>query len=125
MSKIRRVPTRDLSSKEICFQKMHGPPGRIETAVLIGKEDGASMSGDLLIFEDTSLEYVMPYDDLIYVVEGCLELETAEETTFCEPGDVVWIPTGQELTFRSKGRTLVFCATYPVNWDELTELGDN
>ena len=50
MNRIRKVSTTDLSSNEIKFQKMHGPPGRIETAILVGRDDSENMSGDLLIF---------------------------------------------------------------------------
>lgn len=124
MNRIRKVSTTDTNAKHIKFQKMHGPPGSINTAILIGKEHSDNMSADLLVFEDTELTYTMPYDDMIYVIEGELQLVHEDTITIGEPGDVLYIPTGQTLTFRSKGKCVVFCATYPVNWEELTDLGE-
>ena len=118
MTKVRKISTRNLQ-----FRKIHGPPGSIEIASAIGVADSQSMSGDVIVFNDTSLDYTMPYDDLIYVLEGELVLKTSAGDIVGGPGDVLWVPTGETLTFTATGRTVVFCATHPVNWQDLTYLG--
>lgn len=118
MTKVRKVTSNDLK-----FRKIYGPPGSIEIASAIGAEDSQSISGDVIVFNDTTLDYTMPYDDLIYVLEGELQLKTSAGDIIGSPGDILWVPTGETLTFVATGRTVIFCATYPVNWEDLTYLG--
>ena len=105
------------------FRRIHGPPGRIDIASVVGTKNSDSVSGDLIIFEGTILEYEMPYDDLIYVLDGTRKIATTDGEVGGGPSDVLWVPKGEKVAFSSEGKTTVFCATYPVNWDDLTDLG--
>ena len=118
MTRVRKFSTENLS-----FRRVHGPPGRIDIATVVGTKNSNSMSGDLIIFEDTLLEYEMPYDDLIYVLDGALKIATTDGEVVGGPSDVLWVPKGEKVAFSAEGKTTVFCATYPVNWDDLTDLG--
>lgn len=118
MTGVRRYETKDLS-----YRRVYGPPGRIDIASVVGTRDSRTMAGDLIEFEDTVLEYEMPYDDLLYVLDGSVTVKTQDGEVTGGPSDILWVPKGETVTFAVEGKATVFCATYPVNWEDLTDLG--
>lgn len=114
---------RKFSTENLDYERFHGPPGRLDIAKVVKAEHGSKMAGDVIVFEDIILEYEMPYDDIMYVLEGELTIATSTGDVVGGPGDILWVPNGETVTFRATRATKVFCATFPVNWEDMTYLG--
>ncbi len=101
---------------DLSFEPYAGPPGRSEIARLIGTEESQTMGAGIALFEDSSVEWTVKYDELICVLQGHFRLRVGDERFDCEPGDVLWIPNGTPLKYESDGRAEVFYSLYPVDW---------
>ena len=104
---------------EADFKHFSGPPGRVEIAENVTSAISSGMAGAWVLFEECSLDYEMPYDDLLYVVQGQLVIRTPNGEVTGDVGEALWVPKGVHVTFEANELTIVFCATYPVNWPEL------
>ena len=100
--------THHFRRSSLSFEPYAGPPGNAEIARLIGTEDSGTMGAGIAVFEDSSVEWTVRYDELICVLRGHFRLVVGDERFECEPGDVLWIPNGSALRYESDGRAEVF-----------------
>lgn len=108
--------TTHFKRSERAFEPYAGPPGRAEIARLVGTERSKTMGAGVAVFEDSSVEWSVRYDEVICVLAGHFRLVVGEERFECEPGDVLWIPARTALRYESDGRAEVFYVLYPVDW---------
>ncbi|MBB3232096.1 cupin domain-containing protein [Halomonas stenophila] len=64
-------------------------------------------------WEGAEVAWRVLYDEVIFVIEGELEVTAAGETHRVTPGQMLWIPEGTELVYG--GRALFGYALYPGN----------
>lgn len=101
---------------EMPFEHYAGPPGNAEISRLVGTDVSKTMGAGIAVFEDSSIEWTLKYDELIVVLKGHFRLVVADERFECGPGDVLWIPNGTPLKYESDGKAEVFYALDPVAW---------
>lgn len=101
---------------EMEFVDYAGPPGKAVISRLVGPETSESIGAGIAIFEDSSIEWTVRYDELICVLKGHFRLVVGDTARDCAPGDVLWIPNGTALKYESDGRAEVFYTLYPVDW---------
>jgi ethanolamine utilization protein EutQ len=102
---------------DLAFEPYSGPPGQSQIARLVGSPESETMGAGIAVFEDSSVEWTVKYDELICVLSGHFRLVVGSERFECEPGDVLWIPNGTPLRYESDGRAEVFYSLYPVDWN--------
>ena len=92
--------------------------GEAEVRTVVGPERSRTLGAGLGRFRNTSFEWSLDYDEVLYVLEG--DVQVAHETgiELAGPGDVVLVPRGSSVTYRFHGHCTVFFATYPVDWAE-------
>ena len=73
------------------------------------------MGAGIAVFEDSSVEWTVKYDELICVLRAHFRLVVGDDRFECEPG-VLWIPNGTALKYESDGPAEVFYSLYPVDW---------
>ena len=102
--------------RDLEFDHYAGPPGNAVISRIVGPETSQTMGAGIAIFEDSSIEWTVLYDELICVLKGHFRLQVGDTAHDCEPGDVLWIPNGTPLKYESDGRAEVFYTLYPVDW---------
>ena len=68
-------------------------------------------------WEGAEVRWTVLYDEVIFVIEGCLQLQADGEMFEVRPGQVLWIPEGSELVYG--GHALFGYVVHPGNWKEL------
>jgi len=90
-----------------------GPP-QTEIARLIGPAESSSLGVGIGRFEEP-IEWLVPYDEMMVVLEGRFRLALAGRTIEADPGDVIWVPEGTRFT--TSGEKAVVCyALWPVDY---------
>lgn len=66
--------------------------------------------------EDVTIDWTVTYDEVLFIHEGNLTVESEGERHECRPGDIVWLPNGTALRYIAKEKVSYFYALYPVDW---------
>ena len=92
--------------------------GEAEVRTVIGAGLSDTLGAGLARFRDTSFEWNLDYDEVLYVLDGEVEIEHHGGTARGARGDVLLVPRGSRVTYHFRGECIVFFATYPVDWAE-------
>ena len=102
-----------------CFTRYLGDEaapekGAARIARLIGSDISNSMGGGVVIYERLMVDWDLPFDEVIIVLEGAMRIRCQGKTYDCGPGDVAWFPAHTPLTYDVAERVVVFYAKHPV-----------
>lgn len=91
--------------------------GNTTIARLINGSNSDHIGAGIEVLENVSITWTVTYDEVLFIHEGEMAIETNGERWACRSGDIVWLPNGTTLTYdSSKGRCAYFYALYPVDW---------
>jgi ethanolamine utilization protein EutQ (cupin superfamily) len=87
-------------------------------AEYVNGEQGAAMAGGMVVFDNADFTMTLWYDELFVPLDIATELEvrTPGQRFQMSPGDVLWLPAGTEVGYKSVGRSLIFYAVTPADW---------
>jgi ethanolamine utilization protein EutQ (cupin superfamily) len=114
-------PVRHFRRGEMTFVPLRGPlagdgPPQAEITRLIGPAESRTMGAGIGRFA-APIEWRVPYDEVMVVLEGRFRVKLAEHSIEAEPGDVIWVPKGTRFT--TEGERAVVCyALWPVDYHE-------
>ncbi len=74
----------------------------------------ATLGGGIGVFENCNIPWTVTYDEILYGIEGVLEIHTAEGVHRVGPGDIMWLPAGTELVYVAQAPAKFFFAVAPV-----------
>lgn len=96
-----------------------GNPGnKVYFQEVIGKED-SSMSAGFLTIDHSSFDWELSYEEIDLVLEGTLQVVINGKTYTAKKGDILYVPKGSKVTWKSPDRAKLFYATFPANWPDL------
>jgi ethanolamine utilization protein EutQ (cupin superfamily) len=94
-----------------------GASRNVQLADVITAQHGSPMTAGFMAWaKEDSFPWTLTYDEIDYVLEGVLQIQTGGRTVEAQAGDVVHIPKGSEIIFGTPSRVRVFYVTYPANW---------
>jgi len=93
--------------------------GNTSIARVINNAFSRHMGAGLERIENTTIEWMVTYDEVLFILEGPLTLEFEDGRHVCNKGDIVWLPEGTHLKYIAEGRAEYFYALYPVDWATL------
>lgn len=101
------------------FERSPGQDGDIFAANSVDQRHGGPITiGYGRYGPNQTLEERMAVDDVMVVLEGRLEVSTAELAVNAGPGEIVYMPKGEQVTIRSfEHGAVVAYVTYP-HWQE-------
>ena len=94
------------------------PTGTTSIAREIDASTSRSLGAGIEYLEDTVIEWTVTYDEVLFIHEGRLTIESGGERHDCVPGDIVWLPEGTSLKYIARERVAYFYALHPVDWAE-------
>ena len=71
------------------------------------------LGGGIGVFENCNIPWTVTYDEILYGIEGVLEIHTEEGIHEVGPGDIMWLPAGTEMAYVAKGPAKFFFAVAP------------
>ncbi len=73
-----------------------------------------TLGGGIGVFENCNVPWTVTYDEILYGLEGVIEIHTAEGVHRVGPGDIMWLPAGTELAYVAREPAKFFFAVAPV-----------
>lgn len=86
---------------------------------IVTLEEAPRMGAGIMELDHTRFEWTLTYDEYDVVLEGILEIEIDGRVVSGGPGDIIYIPKGSHIFFRSPGKARYAYFVYPANWQEL------
>lgn len=72
------------------------------------------LGGGIGVFENCNIPWTVTYDEILYGIEGVMEIHTAEGIHEVGPGDMMWLPAGTEMAYVATKPAKFFFAVAPV-----------
>ncbi len=113
-------PVRLVDHRDLDFVHRGGPPGDAWVARAISNEVSPNLGIGIARWEGADVAWTVLYDEVIFVIEGCFELQANGEVYHVSPGQVLWIPEGTELVYA--GHALFGYVVYPGDWKQRDSL---
>jgi ethanolamine utilization protein EutQ (cupin superfamily) len=88
--------------------------GSARIAHLIGSSNSSSMGGGVVIYEQITVDWNLPFDEMITVIEGVMHIHSDGTSDRLGPGDVPWFPAHTPLTYEVPDRVIVSYAIHPL-----------
>lgn len=85
--------------RETVFNPRGGPPGYAAVGRTVGGSLSNTMGAGFARWEGAEVSWTVLYDEVIFVIEGELEVTAAGELHRVTPGQMLWIPKGTELVY--------------------------
>jgi len=94
-------------------------PG-MELARSITHAGTTQLGGGYMKFtEDAELaDWTLKYDEVLFVTDGELEVESEGNSTRARGGQAILIPEGAKVTYRGKAGTVGFFVLWPFDWNQ-------
>lgn len=109
-------PVLKVDHHDLDFMPRGGPPGAAFVARAISNEVSPNMGIGFARWEGAEVAWTLLYDEVIFVLQGCFELQANGELYRVEPGQLLWIPEGTELVYG--GHALFGYVVYPGDWKQ-------
>ncbi|AZE77779.1 ethanolamine utilization protein EutQ [Pseudomonas synxantha] len=106
-----------VAQQDLSFSIRGGPPGAAYVARAVSNDVSPNIGVGFARWEGAEVRWTVLYDEVIFVIEGCLQLQADGEMFEVRPGQVLWIPEGSELVYG--GHALFGYVVHPGNWKEL------
>jgi ethanolamine utilization protein EutQ (cupin superfamily) len=87
--------------------------GRARIVRLIGQANSSRMAGGVVIYEKIIVDWNLPFDEMITVIEGRMSVISGGGRQDLVPGDVAWFPAGTPLRYEVADRVTVSYAIWP------------
>jgi Ethanolamine utilization protein len=87
------------------------PSDKVFYREFIDKEDGSTMNGGFITFEDSRFDWECTCQKMCHIVEGALEVFVDGKTYIVRQGDTIFLPKGAKVVLRSEKKTKAFYAT--------------
>lgn len=114
MSDVRVFPANGRRFERYLGDEAAPEHGSAQIARLVGPDISKSLGGGVVVYERLRADWVLPFDDLIIVLEGDMRIHSKGQSYSCGPGDVAWFPAHTPLTYEVPSRVVVFYAIYPM-----------
>ena len=88
--------------------------GTARIARLIGSSNSSSIGGGVVIYERITIDWALPFDEMITVIEGRLRIHSNGSSYDLTQGDVAWFPAMTPLTYEVPDRVVVSYSIYPI-----------
>lgn len=92
------------------------PRDRVWTHDLFALAQSPRLGAGLMVMEETTFPWELQYDEIDYVMEGQLTVESATGSVTAGPGQVILIPKGSRIRFSAPNRARFLYVTYPADW---------
>lgn len=99
---------------DLGFVVRGGPPGAAYVARALSDEISPNLGVGFARWEGAQVSWTTLYEEVIFAIEGCLEVTANGVVHRVKPGQVLWIPKCTALVY--SGFALFGYVVYPGDW---------
>jgi ethanolamine utilization protein EutQ len=88
----------------------------VYTKDLFSLEESPRLGCGIMEMTDTTFDWTLNYDELDYVIEGCLKININGKSVEAKAGEMLLIPKGSKIQFSVEGHARFIYVTYPADW---------
>ncbi len=92
------------------------PSHKVWTRDLFSLEQSPRLGAGLMVMEHTTFPWTLSYDEIDYVIEGTLTIQSPSGSVTAGPGEVIFIPKGSHIAFSAPEKARFLYVTYPADW---------
>lgn len=91
------------------------PEAKVAFQELVNKDE-SSMSAGFLTIDESKFDWQLTYEEVDYIIEGTVQITINGKVLTANKGDVIYVPSGSDVTWASPNKAKLFFVTYPANW---------
>lgn len=114
-SPVIHVDGRSLAMPPFPFE-INRPGMDVRLEDVITHQHGSPIAAGFMSLTKGNFPWTLTYDEIDYIIEGELHIGTSQGTVIGKPGDVLYIPKNNSITFGTPNWTKFFYITYPAEW---------
>lgn len=92
------------------------PADRVYTHDLFSLKESPRLGCGMMEMEQTTFSWELAYDEIDYVISGCLTIQCGIHSVTAGPGEVLLIPKGSSIRFCVPEKARFLYVTYPADW---------
>ncbi len=92
------------------------PADRVYTHDLFSLTDSPRLGAGVMVMEKSTFPWKLSYDEIDYVLEGCLTVRTEQGEVTARAGEGILIPRGSSIHFSAPEYAKFLYITYPADW---------
>lgn len=89
---------------------------RVYTRDLLTLSESPRLGAGIMEMTDTTFPWTLNYDEMDYVIDGRLDIQTGRGTVSAGPGEIIYIPKGSAIRFSVTGHARFLYFVYPADW---------
>lgn len=113
---VKKVPVPRLKVTEEHRMDTGRAGDRVYTRDLFTLDESPRLGAGIMEMTDTTFPWTLNYDEMDYVIEGRLDIQTDRGTISAGPGEIIYIPKGSSIQFSVTGHARFLYFVYPADW---------
>ena len=113
---VKKVPVPQLKVTEEHRMDTGRAGDRVYTRDLLTLSESPRLGAGIMEMTDTTFPWTLNYDEMDYVIEGRLDIQTGRGTVSAGPGEIIYIPRGSAIRFSVTGHARFLYFVYPADW---------
>ena len=113
---VKKVPVPQLKVTEEHRMDTGRAGDRVYTRDLFTLDESPRLGAGIMEMTDTTFPWTLNYDEMDYVIEGRLDIQTDRGTVSAGPGEIIYIPRGSPIRFSVTGHARFLYFVYPADW---------
>lgn len=113
---VKKVPVPQLKVAEEHRMDTGRAGDRVYTRDLFTLDESPRLGAGIMEMTDTTFPWTLNYDEMDYVIEGRLDIQTDRGTVSAGPGEIIYIPKGSAIRFSVAGHARFLYFVYPADW---------
>ena len=113
---VKKVPVPQLKVTEEHRMDTGRAGDRVYTRDLLTLSESPRLGAGIMEMTDTTFPWTLNYDEMDYVIEGRLDIQTDRGTVSAGPGEIIYIPRGSAIRFSVTGHARFLYFVYPADW---------
>lgn len=113
---VKKVPVPQLKVTEEHRMDTGRAGDRVYTRDLLTLSESPRLGAGIMEMTDTTFPWTLNYDEMDYVIDGRLDIQTGRGTVSAGPGEIIYIPKGSAIRFSVTGHARFLYFVYPADW---------
>ena len=113
---VKQVPVPQLKVTEEHRMDTGRAGDRVYTRDLFTLSESPRLGAGIMEMTDTTFPWTLNYDEMDYVIEGRLDIQTDRGTVSAGPGEIIYIPRGSPIRFSVTGHARFLYFVYTADW---------
>lgn len=113
---VKKIPVPQLEVTEEHRMDTGHAGDRVYTRDLFTLDESPRLGAGIMEMTDTTFLWTLNYDEMDYVIEGRLDIQTDRGTVSAGPGEIIYIPKGSSIQFSVTGHARFLYFVYPADW---------